>query len=352
MNFMDKINLIAEQAIKDKKFPGAVIGYIKDGQKHISTYGSLTYDSGASKTTPETIYDLASISKVIPTASVILKLIEQGKLTESTKIIDFIPELKNKYRDQITVKHLLTYTILFDLPRLSEVALKGGHELLKACLSAELAFAPGEKFFYSNFPSTLLAMIAEKATGKKFTTLANEMFFEPLKMTSSTFDPKLLPNVQIAPTEVEPQGIVVGEVHDESARALYKAGLTVSHAGLFSTADDLLTFAQMLLNNGSLNGREFFKPETVMQMHTNQLGDINQKMGLGWFIKGSGFDFIGNAPSNEAFGMTGFTGTSILIDPTKKRALVALTNATFPKRYDNRDDINSFRRSLADVVFA
>lgn len=345
---MTNIDLAVSQAIQNKIFPGAVIGTIANDQQTIRAYGNLTYDKDATPTTNDTLYDLASITKVIPTASLALKLIQDGTFSLDTKVVDYVPEIRAKDRNKITIRHLLTYTIIFDIPSFRQMATTGGKELLEASLTTELKAIPGTKLLYTNIASTILTLVVERAAKKPFAMLAQETFFGPLGMKRTTFRPQ---KERAAPTEVNWRGTVQGQVHDESAMALAKSGVSIGHAGLFSTVGDLLLFAQMLLNGGKLNGKHYFKPQTIEQMHTNQLGNINQVWGLGWSIPGGQFDFFGSHVSPQAFGMTGFTGTSILIDPIKKRALVVLTNATFPKRKNDKEVMNTIRRQLADIVF-
>lgn len=346
---MQQIDVLVNQAIQDKKFPGAVIGYLKNGEKSVQAYGTQTYDANSKKVTPQTQYDLASITKCIPTATLALLLIEQGKLSLDDKIVKFFPNLISKHRDEISVKHLLTYTVTFNLPSLSSVAESGGQAVMDATFSAEIIDKPGSTFAYSNVVSTLLALIVQQITGKNFIDFADEVFFSPLQMTTTTFSP-----TNAAPTEVQNGKLIQNTVHDESARALIDSGLTCGHAGLFSTANDLLIFADMLLKQGDLNEKRYLNPATVTMMHTNLLADIGEKFGAGWSVKNSPistFNFMGDAVSDQAFGMTGFTGTSLVVDPIKKRALVILSNATFPTRNPDKEVMNSLRREIADIIF-
>lgn len=337
------INQIANRAIADKTFPGGVIGIFNQGKKTILPYGNHTYDTLSQKVTSKTLYDLASITKPIPTMCIILTLIEQGKLGLDTRIIDYLPDISTPERKEITIRHLITYTLAFNMP--SGSSFSNAAELLSSLHNAPLAHKPGSIFIYTNLGAYLAGFVAQKVTGKRLDELADELFFTPLGMTHTTFTPS---TKNVTPTE---NGVELGEVHDETARMMRQSDIIAGHAGLFSTADDLLTFAQMLLNKGEYNGRRYFTPETVKQMHTNQLKNIGEKWGLGWAIPGGVFDFFGTQVSDQAFGMTGFTGTSIVIDPIKQRALVVLSNATFPRRKNDKEIMNRVRRDLAEVVF-
>lgn len=338
-----KIDNIINDAISQHFFPGAVLGYIINDQHHIKAYGNFTYSPTSTKVQTSTIYDLASVTKFIPTACLILYLIEQGKLSLDTKIVKFIPEFK--HGKDVTIKHLLTYTAILDLPRLSTLWTTGGHKLLQACLSSKLTNKAGQEFLYTNFPPTLLAMAAERICDKKFEDLAAEIFFKPMGMQSATFHPKIAP-----PTEINQRGEVAAKCHDESAWALIKDGLSCGHAGLFANANDLLFFAQMLLNGGNYEGKKYLSNATIKQIYKNQIGKLG-KVGLGCFINKGPFGFFGEKASLESFGMTGFCGTSITIDPQKQRAVVLLSNATYPKRKDDKSIIDNVRKQLNDIVF-
>lgn len=338
-----KLELIVHSAITHKIFPGAVIGVLKKGQKTILPFGNFTYNTASERVAVNTVYDLASITKPIPTMCIMLALVEQGVFSLDTKVIDYLPEISAPGREAITIRHLLTYTLVFDIHSGSQYATS--NKLLDNLYNASLSCRPGSSFVYTNMSAYLAGFVAQKATGKRLDNLASELFFTPLKMTSTTFKPA---KSLVAPTE---NGVQPGQVHDETARKMRQDGIIAGHAGLFSTADDLLTFAQMLLSKGEYNGRRYFTPQTVTQMHTNQLADIGVKWGLGWAIPGGQFDFFGRQVGNQAFGMIGFTGTSILMDPTKNRALVILSNATYPVRKNDKEIMNRLRRDIADVVF-
>jgi CubicO group peptidase (beta-lactamase class C family) len=297
----------------------------------------------------DTVYDLASVTKVIPTNSIILSLIERGLLSFDDQAIKFLPELTCPNSDQILIRHLLTFTVVFDLPhRLSSYASEGKSSIVKAIYDAPLKYPPGEKYVYSNMPSFLLGMIAEKISGKPLDAIAADMFFRPLRMTRTTFHPEDLKHISVAPTEIDAQGEVVGVVHDESARALYKEGVIAGHAGLFSTTGDLLRFGRMLLQDGESGGHRFFKPETIQEMGKEVVNNGESGVSLGWATNHLGH--TNPRTSSYVFGKDGFTGTTILLDTHKKRCLVLLSNRTYPKRPETREDISVVRGKLANTL--
>jgi CubicO group peptidase (beta-lactamase class C family) len=309
------------------------------------------YDTASPKVDEHTVYDIASVTKSIPVSSLILQLIEQGKLHLDQKVIDFIPELQNAYRQDITITHLLSYTVIFDLPQgLSVYGKQGADAVLQAIFKAPLQAPPGEKYYYTNTPALLLGLIVERCTRKALDVLAQEVFFGPLGMTRTTFFPEDLQEATIAPTEEDWRGLVHGKVHDEAAWALRASNIIAGNAGLFSTAHDLAIFCQMLLEQGTFAGRQYFTPETVRQMHTNQIAHLQESAGLGWELHQS--RFMGDKASTQCFGKTGFTGTFVLIDPLKQSALVLLSNRIHPKRPPDREAINAVRRAVANLIFA
>jgi CubicO group peptidase (beta-lactamase class C family) len=343
----EQITSVVRNSIKEKVFPGCVFGYSIRGRKEVLPFGRLRYDEAAPDVTENTVYDVASITKSIPTSSLILKLIESGKLRLDDPVIKYLPEIDNEYRGEITIKHLLTYTVIFDLPKgIANLARENPSNVLEVLFTSPLVAPPGEKYYYTNAPAILLGLVAERVAGEKLEAMAQKTFFEPLGMNSTTFHPTNIKDV--APTEVLGGVEIRGVVHDETARIVEKSGKILGNAGLFSTVGDLMIFADMLLNKGELRSKRFFTADTIASMHENQLtGDY--KTGLGWEMGQE--KFMGKKISNEAFGKTGFTGCLILIDMKKEAALVHLSNRTYPSRPDNRDDVNVCRRQLADLVF-
>jgi CubicO group peptidase (beta-lactamase class C family) len=344
------ITMAMEEAIGHKIFPGGVVGYIKDGASHILAYGHLTYDKDSPAVNKDTIYDLASVTKVIPTNSIVLSLIGQGRLSEEDAAIKFIPELNMPGRETILIKHLLTFTTVFDLPgRLSALSTLGVEKVLDTICSSPLSYPSGRHYYYSNAVIVLLGIIVERVTGQPLDRVADSMFFDPLGMQCTSFHPEKLDTSNIAPTEINDRGLVQAKPHDETAWAFYKEHRVAGHAGLFSCAADLLTFGQMLLNEGQYKGRRYFNAQTMAKIKTELFNDGKFGMSLGWETNQS--DFMSPAAAPKVYGKDGFTGTLILMDPRQSRCLVMLTNRTYPKRPANSEAINKVRRQLQDIVF-
>jgi CubicO group peptidase (beta-lactamase class C family) len=223
------------------------------------------------------------------------------------------------------------------------------HEIIKCIMNAQLLSKPGSIFSYANATSILLGMVVERCSSLSLEVIAQKYLFGPLKMNSTSFYPERFCKECIVPTEVDSwrERTVQGEVHDESAWALRP--MVVGSAGLFSTIVDLSNFLEMLVGNGSWKGTQIFQKETVLAMHTNQLPIENKKYtGLGWELNQP--QTMGAVGDQNVFGKTGFTGCSIAVSPLKQAGYILLSNHLYPKRRENRDEINSVRRTLAEIV--
>jgi serine-type D-Ala-D-Ala carboxypeptidase len=343
----DKVSNIMASAIREHTFPGGVVGYIREGVTQVLPFGHLTYEADAPAVASDTVYDLASVTKSIPTASIILALIEQGVLSLDDQVIKYIPEFAVDGRETVLIRHLLCFTAVFDLPKpLSSYAKEGRKAILERVFATPLRYPPGERYLYADIPYLLLGMVAERALSKPLDVIADGMFFSPLGMHATTFHPETLTQ-QVAPTEITQGGEVRRRAQDEKAWALYKEGQIAGHAGLFSTASDLLRFCQMLLNKGESAGRRYFKPETIALMQTKVAGDDTLGPSYGWMTRTA---FIGPELTPGTFGKGGFTGTAVTVDIEKQRSLVILTNRTYPKRPDTPTPMHQLRRQLADLL--
>lgn len=338
------------QAIGEEVFPGCVLGATDaQGQEVIIAEGTTTYEASAKPVQPDSIFDVASVTKSIPTACLALKLIESGKLKVTDKVCDYLPNLQNPHREQILIWHLLTFTILLGLESpLSSHKHDAPEDILKLIYTTKLKHAPGTHYAYSNTPSILLGLIVEKIYGAPLPELAEKIFFEPLNMKDTGFTSHDL--TRTIPTEIDEDrgGLLHGVVHDESAHALQKK-FYPGNAGLFTTAPDLLQFLRMLLNGGTLHDQQYFKPETIALMHTNQIADLGQSTGLGWELNQP--RYMGAFANEHTFGKTGFTGCLVVCDIQKGLAFAMLSNYVHPKRKPDATLINKVRKDIADIIF-
>ena len=331
------------RTVEEYVAPGGVVGVVRtNGERKLYPFGHQTYDLASPFVVDDTIYDVASITKSIPTASLALALIDKGALGLDQPVATYIPEVKNNYQDSVLVKHLLTYTI--DSAPLSELKDNSAEEILAQIFSRPLEHKPGTVFRYSNTPALLLGLIVERIFGVGIPQAAQDNFFKPLRMKRTGFMPQQKMHQYIAPSE----GGLRGEVHDESARVFAKEGRSVGHAGLFSTASDILNFLEMLLGGGEIHGRRYFSNQIIRDMATNKISELGDSTGLGWELNQA--RFMGQHRSKHTFGKTGFTGTSIVCDIERDVAFVILTNRTFPQRPPDDTAINIFRNDIADIL--
>ncbi|HEX7510775.1 MAG TPA: serine hydrolase domain-containing protein, partial [Chitinivibrionales bacterium] len=331
-----------EQAISDNVFPGCVAGVVGANKETlVMPVGHFTYESSAPAMTENSVFDVASITKAIPTSSIALMLIDSGKLHLSDKVIGFIPELRMKHAQDVTVFHVLTQTLNFGF-RLSDFKDQSPEGIIDVICSTELAAPPGTSFYYTNATSILLGMMIERLTGQCLATLADEHFFKPLEMSRTTFFPEMFKPEEIVPTEHDPwRGrLIRGEVHDESAFTL-RQKMVAGSAGLFSTVGDILKFLSMMLSGGEMSGRRFFSSKTMEAIQTNQVALPGVCTGLGWELCQK--RYMGSLCTPRTFGKTGFTGCVCMADIGKGAAFALLSNYTYPARKPDMVAINRVR---------
>jgi beta-N-acetylhexosaminidase len=342
-----------EKAIAEKAFPGATLAVGYRGKVSVRAFGKLSYDAKATATNLNTMYDIASLTKVVATTTLVAKLAEGDfavPLDLDAKIERYLPEWENgpnaEWRHRVTVRHLLTHTS--GLPAFKEYwrTSKGKQDTLARIFAEPLEYEPGTKEIYSDLGIILMAEIVERLTGRKLDDLAKSSIFSPLGMKDTMYRPpkKLWP--QIAPTEIDNQlrhRLVQGEVHDENAFAI---GGVSGHAGIFSTAPDLAAFCQMLLNGGVYAHQRILRRATIAQFTAPQQLSGGART-LGWAVPTEGGS-SGHYFSAHSFGHTGFTGTSIWIDPDRQLFVVLLTNRVHPTRENTK--IQQVRPALHDAV--
>ena len=336
-------------AVDNRVFPGCVFGYVDAGREPtVIAVGGHTYEQTALMTV-DSVFDVASVTKVVPTSSIALQLVETGALGLDDRVRSFIPELSGRHSEAVTIRHLLTHTAAFNL-RMSALKELEPEAVLHAVFSANLNCAPGASFSYSNAASLLLGIIIERTTGRSLDVLAAERFFVPLGMNRTTFDPGRFDREQIVPTEIDPwRGREIrGEIHDESAWKL-RSVMVPGSAGLFTTAGDLLKFCGMMICGGTVNGMRFFSSETLRQITTNQIPQTGECTGLGWEYNQP--RYMGRS-ALQLIGKTGFTGCVIMCGLMRGQAMVLLSNYTWPRRKPDKTAIDRTRACIADLVFS
>jgi beta-N-acetylhexosaminidase len=341
------LDALINRRIQQHAFPGAsvAIGYSGHLIYH-KTFGRFDYSPKGKPVSTETIYDLASLTKVVTATTLAMKLFESGTLKLDDPVRRFFPSYSGGGRERITLRHLLTHSsgLPAHLPLYRET--KGESNFVRKILQTPLEYQPGTKAVYSDLGIILLGKILEEVTGRSLGRLSQDQIFVPLGMTHTCFRPSPKLKLRIAPTEKDPwRGrLIQGEVHDENA---YAMGGVSAHAGLFSNSGDLSIFCQMLVNGGVYAHHRIVKRSTLEMFTTRQALPPVSSRALGWDTPSPGSS-AGDRLSARSFGHTGFTGTSIWVDPTRELFIVLLTNRVYPSRENNA--IQEARRELADAV--
>jgi len=290
-------------------------------------FGRFTYEPDSLPMRPDTIFDLASLTKVVATTSMAMALYEEGKLDIDEKVCTYLPEFRGGDRELVTVRHFLAHSS--GLPAWVDLykRARGKEAFLKHICRLPLEAPPGTRTVYSDMGMILLGAALERISGEPLDAFCRRRTFDPLGMHDTLFNPPFHLRHRIAPTEVVPErgGVIWGEVHDENAWAM---GGVAPHAGLFGTAGDLFKFAQMLLDGGIYGGRRLFREETVRLFTRRTPGSTRA---LGWDTPSEGGP-SGKYFSPSSFGHTGFTGTSLWADPERNLVVVLLTNRVHPTR--------------------
>jgi CubicO group peptidase (beta-lactamase class C family) len=338
----DSLKQDLDRALADGAFPGA-IAVVGTHNRVIATYAVGHLDWAPSPTPDDhTLWDLASLTKVVGLTSGIMQLVSQGKVDVDAPLQRYFPNWTGRNKEKVTIRHLLTHTSGLPAFKAYDEITHDPDSLAKLMFSTPLDTLPGAKMVYSDIGAYMLGRTLEKVTGQTLDAYLHEHVFEPAGMHETMYRPPALLLPRIAPTEIDPRrgGLVRGMVHDE--RAYYLGGVS-AHAGIFSTAHDLTRFAQMYLNHGTIDGREILPPAMIAQFTVRQVAD----RALGW-QKPDGANSAGHLMSPEAFGHTGFTGTSIWMDPTNDVFIILLSNRVNPTRANTK--IGRVRVQVADAV--
>ncbi len=353
---LQRVDDLIEQAIADRKTPGAALMVIRDGMvAYRQFYGHLSYDAGAAKVDERTVYDLASLSKPIATSTAIMQLVERGKISLTDAVSDHIENFDPKRVDEddnttMRIKHLLTHTAGFPpIITAEQVEEKFGEadrkNFLKYINEGKLRGKVGESFIYSDIGFITLQTILENVTGMTLHEYTAGHIFTPMEMNSTGFLPE--ETDQIAPTEKIDGEYLTGIVHDPRAREIM--GGVAGHAGLFSNLDDIGRFALMILNEGEYDGRRILSPAGVSKFSQMPYGMEEFGRALGWDMHSAFSTNQGDLASDATYGHTGYTGPSIHIDPEADLAVILLTNRVHP---DDTASVVRLRRYVSNIVGA
>lgn len=339
-------SLILDQ-ISQRSTPGAQLAVVRgDSLVYLKSYGQLAYDSAAAAVDDSTLYDLASLTKVVVTTTAVMQLVDEGRLHLDSAVASYLPEFATGGKESVTIRNLLLHNSGLEAFRPFHDQQPDGTGVLDSILGSRLTYGTGHRTVYSDFGMITLGKVIERIAGRSLNVYAKEEIFAPLGMSHSLFLPSDSLRERCAPTEYDGRWrrhLVQGSVHDETAALL---GGVAGHAGLFSTAADLSRFVRMLLGGGRLGGHVLVDPGTLTRFTTRQ--SLRNSRALGWDTKSAVGSSAGRYFSMKSFGHTGFTGTSIWVDPVARVGVVFLTNRVFPTR-ENRL-LPRFRAILHDAV--
>jgi len=356
---LGRVSTIIREAVDRKEFPGAVVLVSRKGKVVLrEAFGDSQWVPERKPMTADMIFDLASLTKPIATATAIMILAEQGRLSLYEKVTDYIPEFvpfqddKGQPGEPIRLWHLMTHTSgLPPYTEAAEVEKKYGSPCPVESLVIHIGIIPktdppGAKFTYSCLNYITLAGIVKKITRRTIAEFTAENVFKPLGMAHTFYNPPAAFLPLCVPTQVYDGKPLIGVVHDPLARA--QGGIS-GNAGLFSTADDLAVFAQMLLNKGEFKGTRILAPQTVERMTSIYPKVPGMGRGLGWDLSSVYASVAGDIFGPKSYGHSGYTGTSIWIDPETETVVIFLTNRVHP---DDKGLIIPMRSRLANAVAA
>jgi uncharacterized protein YbbC (DUF1343 family)/CubicO group peptidase (beta-lactamase class C family) len=390
-----RIDEAVNESIKRKETPGAVVLVGRKGKiVYRKAFGNRSVEPKIEAMTVDTIFDLASLTKVVATATAIMMLVEQGKIRLGDQVIRYIPEFGQAGKDKISVEQLLTHRAGFIPDNALRDYEDGAEKAMQRIYELAPEYEPGTRFLYSDVGYIVAAEIIKRVTGKPIDQFAWSHIFSqlgmlntgylssnvgfwnpesqakadntarpiveeargmPMKGTAGTLRPLSSNSVfqslsRVAPTERrearkgDEKAFMRGEVHDPRA---YLLGGVAGHAGLFSTADDLAIFCQMILNGGTYQGVRLLSPYAVERMTMPRSLPVNELRGIGWDAGSSFSSNRGDLFPLGTFGHTGFTGTSLWIDPASQTFIVFLSNRVHP---NGKGDVSRIRSLVASIV--
>lgn len=337
---LESIDQVVNQSLQAGEMAGAVVAILhKDEMVFHRAYGLRQAEPESLPMQPDTLFDLASITKPVATATSIMILVERGVLKLQDKVSDHIPEFGNNGKESVTVEQLLLHTGgLIPDNALSDY--QGTlDDMVQKLYQLKASYAPGQDFRYSDVGFEILGLLIQRKTGLDVNQFSQQEIFKPLKMSATTYLPDESLRQRAAATEKREGRWMLGEVHDPRA---YAMGGVAGHAGLFSTAEDLAIYARMMLGNGTYQGTKILAPETVRLM-TAEYQVPRGKRGLGWDKRSGYSSNRGETMTPSAFGHGGFTGTAMWIDPDLQLAVIFLSTRLHP---DGKGTVNP----LAGVI--
>lgn len=341
---LDPLTAMLDSAIEAGATPGAVLAVSSHGARYLYGAGKLALDDPA-RPDGHTIYDLASLTKVVATTTLAMFAVQEGRLDLDAPVPRYLPEFRGREKERVTIRHLLTHSSGLPADRPLWRLSPDPDSALRLVNATPLDTLPGSRTVYSDLGAIVLGEVLERVYGSRLDRLAARRIFRPLGMGSTGFRPAPGLRARIAATEYDSawrKRMVRGEVHDEKAAWL---GGVAGHAGLFGSAVDLLAFGEWLLRNRAAEGGRL--PPVLREFTRRQNLVPGSSRALGWDTPSPGSS-AGHRLDPASFGHTGFTGTSIWIDPTRDLVIVLLTNRVHPTR--NNPNLGPLRVAVADRV--
>jgi uncharacterized protein YbbC (DUF1343 family)/CubicO group peptidase (beta-lactamase class C family) len=338
------LDSIVQEAIRDGLMPGAVLLVGHDGQVvYRRAFGQRSLEPRREPMTVDTIFDLASLTKVVATTTAVMQLVEHGTVRLNDPVEKYIPEFAQNDKEDITVRQLLIHQSGLSEDLDLSQPWESRDTAFRMAFAEKPVYPPGSKFLYSDINFITLGALVERVTDTTLDAYCAKNIFAPLFMAHTRFVPPAAWRAEIAPTQYdEHEKMLRGVVHDPTSRRM---GGVAGHAGLFSTADDLSKFAQALLS-----GSTVLSPLAIEKMSTPQQPPSSQVLrGLGWDIDSPFSSNRGDLLPVGSFGHTGFTGTSLWIDPTTRTYIILLTNSVHPR---GKGNVIALRSKIATAVAA
>jgi beta-glucosidase-like glycosyl hydrolase/CubicO group peptidase (beta-lactamase class C family) len=344
------VDAVMQQAVRDSAFPGGVVLVLRNGAiVYHKAFGGMEYGVYPQAVQTNTIYDLASVTKVVSTTSAVMRLVDEKRLALSDKVTKYVPAFGQNGKGEITLYNLMVHNSGLPAWRKFYEFCETPQDVRDSVYATPLIYRTGDSTVYSDLGLITMQAVVERAAGTTLDRYVDSVFFKSLGMRSTMYNPPASLRERIAPTEVDvtwkKTGVAVrARVHDENAAVL---GGVSGHAGLFSTASDLAIFMQMMLNGGTYGGTRYLQEATVRQFTTRQSDQSSR--GIGWDTKFGDRSFSGRYTSQRTFLHTGFTGTSVVGDPESGVAVILLTNRVYPTRANNK--LAQVRPQVHNAIF-
>jgi serine-type D-Ala-D-Ala carboxypeptidase len=350
LDHLEQVDSLIAQAIEKKDIPGAVLLVGRgDDVVYRKAYGNRAVEPAVEPMTEDTIFDLASLSKSMGTATSIMVLADRGKIDINAPVAKYVPAFAANGKEKVTIEQLLLHRGGLVADNSMSDYTDDPQESMQKLLKQKLKYEPGTDFIYSDMCFAVLGEVVHAVSGKPLSEFAAEEVFKPLGMKDSMYLPPADLKPRIAPTQKTKDGVLRGVVHDPRAQ---KLGGFAGHAGVFGTADDVGRYCRMLLHKGELDGKRIMSAKTVEEMTKTRC------MPDGKNCRTYGFDVdtkLSSAPRGErfekgtTFGHTGYTGTMLWIDPVNNCYVVLLTNRVHPDD-KNSSGVTQLRRKVSTIA--